>query len=310
MSIEPKLYVHGAKFHLDDLLCSAMGKILGYEIERTLDNDICEKIGPKDIVCDFGKRYDGVKFFDHHQSTAPYSQKVGLNTRFPFAKVAAAGLLWAARGADVIKAVDPRVPKECIQEAIDTIDQMLIAPSDKIDTGGDIDIPNGVCTLSSAISACNPISQNLKDSDAEFFKMLPFVVNILKAHIEKVLNTIYGKKTIDNAPILDGKIIVLSKYTPWTTTVVSNQKFDNCLFCVYPSNRGGWNAQVIPNINGKGARKFFPIEWIGCQSNAETAKAMGFNYDHGDNFFCHEGRWIISVPTKDMAIEACRKAML
>ena len=308
MAVEAKIYIHASKFHLDDMLCAAMGVILGYTPVRTLDKKIIENASSVDLVCDFGRKYDGIRLFDHHQPDAPYAQKVGLNMRFPFAKVAAAGLLWAAKGKDIIKAVDPRVPQECIQEAIDMIDMSLIAPSDRIDTGGDLDIPPGICTLSSVISMCNPIAQDANASDAEFNELLPFIVKILKSYIVKTLNTIYGRKLVENSPIVDGKIVVLDEYTPWSQAVSQSSKFDNCLFCVYPSNRGGWNAQTIPNKEGKGVRKLFPIEWIGNQTDQETAKAMGFEYEKGDNFFCHEGRWLIAVPTKDHAIEACRKA--
>ena len=311
MAIEAKLWIHGGKFHSDDLLCAAMGSILGYEPQRTLEKDICATCGAADLVCDIGRQYDGVRFFDHHQPDAPYAQQVGLNTRFPFSKVAAAGQLWAAKGKDIIKAIDPRVPQECIQEAIDMIDLALIAPSDRIDTGEGIDIPSGVCTFSAVVSMCNPISQDPASVDQEFETLLPFTIHIVKSYIVKTLNTIYGRKLVENSPIVDGKIIVMDEYTPWSQTVNQTPKFDGCIYCVYPSNRGGWNAQCIPNREGKGVRKLFPLEWIGNQTDMETAKAMGFEKEYvaGDNYFCHEGRWLIAVPTKELAIEACRKAI-
>jgi len=312
MSVDAKIYIHGSKFHLDDMLCAAMGQILGYTPVRTLDKEICTNASSVDLVCDIGRQYDGVRFFDHHQPDAPYAQQVGLETRFPFAKVAAAGLLWAAKGKDIIKAVDPRAPQECIKEAMDIIDMSLIGPSDKIDTTGDSDLPPGVCTLSGAVSMYNPISQDPKDSDKAFFKLLPFIVEILKSYIVKTLNTIYGRKMVESAPIVDGKILVLDEYTPWTSAVQNNHKFDGCLYVVYPSNRGGWNGQTIPNpYPQKGVRKLFPIEWIGCQTDKDCATAMGFDtrYNPGDNYFCHEGRWLIAVPSKDIAIEACKKAV-
>ena len=310
MAVNAKIYVHGGKIHLDDLLCAAMGTILGYEPARTLDKEICSKCSSVDIVCDIGRKYDGVRFFDHHQPDSPFAQDCGLNTRFPFCKVAAAGQLWAAKGKDIIKAIDPRTPQECLQETVDAIDLLLIAPSDRIDTDGGVDIPPGICTLSSVISMCNPVSQDSTVSDDEFNTLLPFVVHILKSYVLKSLNTIYGRKLVENAPIVDEKIIVLDRYTPWSQAVVSNTKFDNCIYCVYPSNRGGWNAQCIPNRGAKGVRKLFPVEWIGNSTDFDSAKAMGFEkqYTSGDNFFCHEDRWLIAVPTKEMAIDACRKA--
>lgn len=304
------LYVHAGKFHLDDVLCAAMGSILGFRVMRTLNKDICDDAGPSDVVCDFGFRYDGVRFFDHHQPTAPYAKQVGLTTRFPFARVAGAGLFWAAKGSEIIHVVDPRVPKECVQETIDSVDIALIAPSDRIDTNGADDIPPGICTLSSAIEMLNPTSQNVDDGDVAFNQATNFVSNILRSHIERTLNAIYGRKLVLNSPIVDGKIVVLDKYVPWKQTVLNNSKFDNCLYCVHPSNRGGWNAQCIPHKNGKGHRKSFPMEWIGHRTDKEYAEAMGLadEYLEGDNYYCHNGRWIISAPTKDLVIRACRNA--
>lgn len=303
-------YIHAGKFHLDDFLCAAMALILGYTIVRKISIDFNE-LQSVDIVCDIGRRYDGVQFFDHHQPDVPYASKVGLNTRFPFTKVAGAGLLWAAKGKDIIRAIDPKVPQEVIQEVIDSVDINLIAPSDKIDTEGSFDVPPNVCTLSSAIGMLNPISQKSEESDKVFFNNLPFIVNILKSNIVKTINTIYGRKVVDTAPIVDGKIIVLPVYTPWVGAVNANSKFDNCVFCIYPSNRGGWSAHCIPNREGPGYRRLMPIEWIGAQNELECAKAMGFSeeFRFGDNYFCHEGRFIAAFPTKEIAIAACQKAL-
>ena len=293
-----KIYVHGSKFHLDDLLCAAMGSLLGYTPIRTVDNEICSHVAPEDLVCDIGRQYDGVRFFDHHQPSTPLSQQVGL--------------LWAAKGKDVIRKVDPRVPQECIQECSNIVDKCLIAPSDKIDTSGDEDIPPGVCTLSSVISFANPIPQDPDASNEAFFEQLEFVKKILKNYIVRTLKSIYGRKLIENAPIIDEKIVVLEKYTPWAQAVNLNHKFDGCLYCVYPSGRGGWNAQCIPRPKGMGRYKRFPIDWIGNQTSAETAEAMGYKKDYspGDTWFCHQDRWIIGVPTKEHAIDACRRAIV
>ncbi len=301
------MYVHGSKFHSDDMLCAAMGRILGYEIVRTLDKDIVQKVKPQDFVVDFGRVYDGVRFFDHHQPGAPNAQECGIENRFPFAKVAAAGQFWHKYGKDVIKAIDPKVPEEVIPEIIDAVDTALIAPSDKVDTG-DGDLPLGVTSLSTVVTWFNPEDQDLKKFDAAFNVCLENVVlPTLKRCIEKMLVKVYGREFVKAAPIVEGMVIVLDKYAPWQGTVIRTPKFDQCLFCVYPSLRGGWNGQVIPTsptVNN--ARKDFPVEWAGL-TDAEFCKAAGIE-QKGQGYFCHVARFLVAAPTKEEVIKLCTKA--
>lgn len=301
------MYVHGSKFHSDDLLCAAMGKILGYGIVRTLDKDLLNKIRPQDIVCDFGRQYDGIRLFDHHQGGAPNAQDCGLTARFPFAKVAAAGQFWAKYGRDVIKAVDPKAPEEVIPEIINNVDLALIAPSDKVDTG-DGELPREVTSFSSVITWFNPEGQDLALFDKAFEVCLETIVlPTLKRCIEKMLSKVYSREYIKAAPVVENTVIVLDHYAPWQGTVIRTPKFDACLYCVYPSLRGGWNGQVIPispEVNA--ARKNFPVEWASL-SDAEFCKAAGIEYN-GGNYFCHEGRFLIAAPTKEECIKLCMKA--
>jgi len=305
---EKKLYVHGSKFHLDDALCAAMGKIMGYTYERTDDPNICNVAGPEDIVADFGRKYDGVRFFDHHQFDVPVPQDIGLNTRFPFSKVAAAGLLWAAKGADVIRAIDPTVQGSNIQEILDTIDIQIIAPSDHIDTGSG-DVPPGICTLSYFVSAFAPDDQDPASFHQRFHQLVDnSITPFLESAIRKVIFKISSREYISAAPIVDGKIIVFEKYVPWVSEVQHTERFNNCLFCVFPSLRGGWSAQCIPIEKSYKTRKSFPETW-GGQSGKHFAEMVGERFEPGDNFFCHNACFLIAAPTKEQVISMCNKAI-
>lgn len=304
MTYVKKIYVHGSKFHLDDVLCAAMGKIMGYEYERTDDSNICSHVGPDDLVADVGRKYDGVRFFDHHQLEVPAPQDIGLSLRFPFSKVAAAGMLWAAKGAEVIRAIDPSIKDENIQEIIDTIDLQVIGPSDRVDTG-DGDIPSGVCTLSFFVSSMTPDEQDPEAFNQRFKQIVEDSIEpFLRSIIKKLIFKISSRDYIANAPIVDEKIIVFDRYVPWVSEVLHNMRFNSCLYVVFPSLRGGWHAQCIPIEKSYQTRKSFPIKWAGA-TGQYFANLLGEKYKPGDNFFCHNARFLIAAPTKEQVIAAC-----
>lgn len=306
--MKPVLWVHGSVFHLDDCLCGAMGKIMGYQIQRTLDKDISKNAGPSDIICDIGRVYDGIRNFDHHQPEAPYAQAVGIETRFPFSKPASAGYLWAAYNKTIIKCIDEKVPDSNIPEIRDTIDYQLIAPSDRIDTG-EADVPQDITTLSAAVGFLNPTSSEAEDFDKSFKVAVDMVEKILRGAIKKCLHKIYSRETIEAAPIVGGHVLVLDSYLPWTSTVVNNPKFHNVLYVVYPSLRGGWNGQTVPvSSTDRTNRKDFPIEWAGLIGKALAQLTDQPWETENDGYFCHVARFLIAAPTKESAIKMCQIA--
>jgi uncharacterized UPF0160 family protein len=306
--LKPTLWVHGSIFHLDDALCAAMGSIMGYQVKRTLDNKIVENCGPADIIADFGRKYDGVKYFDHHQPDAPYAQAVGIESRFPFAQPAAAGYMWAAFHKTIVKIVDPAAPDNVIPEVRDTIDFQLIAPSDRIDQEG-AEVPPEITSFSAAVGFMNPITNDEKEFERTFMNAVRFVQRVLEGAIKKCLFKIYSREAINAAPIVNGNILVLDKYMPWQATVCNNPKFNKILFCVYPSLRGGWNGQTVPRtVTDRKNRKDFPIEWAGVAGKA-LAQLAGQPWEtENDGYFCHVSRFLIAAPTKEIAIKMCQIA--
>jgi len=63
------IYTHNGFAHLDDTL--ATGLLLNKYPEATVvrTNKLTENISSEDIVVDIGMKSDGIRFFDHHQST-------------------------------------------------------------------------------------------------------------------------------------------------------------------------------------------------------------------------------------------------
>lgn len=308
------MYVHASKFHSDDCLVAAMGKILGFQVVRTDDRNIVNTIQADDVVCDTGRKYDGVRFFDHHQDGCPTAGDLGILSRnSPTLPMAAAGLFWFSYGTSIVRAIDPTCPMDCAKEIAYNLDRCAIAFSDAIDTGDGF-VPFNVFSVPFVISAFNPCDGTPADFDNAFHYVVDnILVPFFRNFVIKTVKTYLSRAIVEASPIVNGNIIVLDKYVPWISTVTHCSKFDGCLYTVYPSLRGGWSAQAIPlrdpesKDNGFQTRKPFPEEWAG-KNEMEMASAAGELYSRGDNFFCHKGRFIISAPSKEAAIRMCVKA--
>ena len=98
-----------------------------------------------------------------------------------------------------------------------------------------------------------------------------------------------------------GGIVELKRFAPWKQYLIPSR----AKFVVYPSQRGGYCAQGVPQRFGTQALRVpFPAEWAGAPeadlpgiSGIETLK------------FCHAGRFLITTGTRQDAIAACRLAM-
>ena len=89
---------------------------------------------------------------------------------------------------------------------------------------------------------------------------------------------------------VDKRVIVMDKKLPFRLSSLKDS-----IFSVYPSLRGGWDAQAIRITEGNyESRTHFPKEW-GGKSPEELQKITGVK----DARFCHIGRWLISADSKE-----------
>ena len=273
-------YTHAGVFHADDVFSAAFLKMLNphITIERVLeapaDNDDV-------IIFDIGRgRYD------HHQNGKElrsfddgyYWDKDRIQRQIPYCSF---GLLWRDYGRLLCPA----------EKAWKKVDRDLVIGIDKND--------NGCCsnTLSAAIGTLNPVWDDKESIPDECFGMAEVLATqILRGYIEKANAEARAETLVLNSPVIDGKILVLDRYAPWQD-VATNQMLE-ILYCVYPSNRGGYNVQTVPVESGSFLpRKGFPQEWLG-----NPVKEMGMT-------FCHPGNFILSTETLDQAI-ACAQAAI
>ena len=151
--------------------------------------------------------------------------------------------------------------------------------------------------MSAAIGQLNPVWDDAETTpDGRFAVAEVLATGVLNGYVQKANAEVRAESLVLNSKVIDGKILVLERYAPWQD-VVSTQMPD-ILYCVFPSNRGGYNVQTVPVESGSFIpRKGFPKEWLG-----HPVTSMGMT-------FCHPSNFILSTETKDQAIECAKVAI-
>ena len=276
--IPSKGFTHAGRFHADEVFSTALLKILnpdfmvqrGFRVSHNFDGIVYD-IG-------FGK-------FDHHQQDARVREN-----GVPYA---AFGLLWEAFGELVLKNY---CPDEYIEIEKKRFDDKFIKYIDKDDNTGCGNM------VSDVISGFNPAWDTKNDENTCFNNAVDFATTILKNRF-KSIKSMYSAKIVaeDALSKMQDGIVVLSVYAPWKMVLVPSEAY----FVVYPSQRGGFSAQCVPNNDKINSLKVpFPKSWAGLEevnlrevSQISTIK------------FCHNNCFIITATTKEDAILACYKAM-
>jgi uncharacterized UPF0160 family protein len=271
-------FTHNGKFHADDVFGAALLKIVKPDI-------IIKRVAavPEGFT---GMAFDiGHGRFDHHQADAEIREN-----GVPYA---AFGLLWREFGEQLLlKGCSP----EDAAKAAAHFDEKFVQPLDEDDNTG--------CgnQLAGAIASFNPVWDSDEDPDVCFAQAVEFASAILHRKLEGMFSESRAKSFVTEAleKSEDG-IVVLPHFAPWKTVLVPSP----AKFVVYPSQRGGYNAQAIPEtLDGEGVKCPFPLEWAGKESE-ELQASSGLKTLR----FCHRGRFLAAADTLEDAKEACRIAM-
>src|SRR5271168_3921284 len=170
--IMKKILVHSGSFHGDDVFAMAT-LMLAYpneklNIVRSRDE---KELMDADIALDVGGKYDGQKFFDHHQ-------KEGAGTRANNLPYASFGLIWK-HFSNLI----------CTPEIAEHIDQKLVQVVDALDNGFDLfslrfpDVSG--YEISAAIGAFNSTYlEPERNQDTAFLEAVSFAKRILEREIK------------------------------------------------------------------------------------------------------------------------------
>lgn len=266
-------FTHGGVFHADDVFATALLKILNPAIEISRGFSVPEDFSG--IVYDIG----GGKY-DHHQK--------GSRMRDNGIPYAAFGLLWEAFGQELL----------CRKDA-EKFDRSFVQPLDQSDNTGAFHV------LSLIIADMIPTWQEESGQMEEaFWKAVAFARKILERRFRQIradreaYHMVYQR--IDQCR--DG-ILYLERVLPWKDAVQEHGK--DIFYVIYPSIRGGYNIQAVPDRTGKSILKRpFPQKWRGADAQ-ELQGITGIC----DLTFCHMSGFLCTAETLEGARRTAWLAM-
>lgn len=292
---EANLITHGGVFHADDVLATViMSKLLGTaRVLRTF------KV-PADTVKNTVIVYDiGLGTYDHHQKGGNGARENGV----PYSSV---GLLWRDFGRELLKDFS----EDEAWQIWKYVDRFLISGIDAVDNG-DLpkrDYPIQDMNVSRIISEFNPDWDSTETSDEAFMRAVAFAEIIFNNTLSKAISEAKAGTVVEKAieASTDG-ILILKQFVPWQHQLFTtrNEKANDIMFVVYPSNRGGYNWQTVPTLpGGREYRKRVPNTWLGAGvdelrklTNASTAT------------FCHIAGFIGGAETLEDTIAMVKCAL-
>lgn len=270
INIPNEAMTHSGRFHADDVFSSALLRILNPKIKiRRV------RVVPED--------YNGIVFdieggeYDHHGENMSIR-----DNGIPYASF---GLLWKQYGEQLVS-----------KESVYMFDRTFIQPLDIQDNQG------GNNLLARAITQANPNWDSKKSSDECFFKAIDIAQFILQNEIDS-MNSANRAKTIVKEALRNqhNGIVVLNIGVPWKNILIPQKIF----YVVYPSNRGGFNAQAVPiDFETQQCKIPFPLLWRG-KKGQELSGLIGIENMN----FCHVGGYLLNANTKEGAIDACKLSL-
>lgn len=292
--LDATVITHGGVFHSDEVLATViLKKIFGdITVCRTF-NVPEEELLPRDVVI-----YDiGGGKFDHHQKGGNGARENGV----PYAAV---GLLW--------KEYRHRLVEDTVNPDLvwSLIDRDLIQGVDAVDNGQmpKAEYPAQAMTFSQTISMFNPTWDSQMLHDDAFVKAVEFAEVVFDNVYASAVARAKAQGIVDEAiEASEGYIMVLSRFVPWQEFIFSseNEKADDIQFVVFPSNRGGYNWQCVPDGLGSfGQRKSVPEEWKGLRGE-ELQQVTGVK----TATFCHPAGFIGGAETLEDAIKLAKIAV-
>ena len=230
--------VHGGCFHADDVACVALLK-LGYkEVNVTRKFKVDPDSETADYILDIG-RIDKVTenqvILDHHQ--APELIEGTEVKHCAFSKL-------------VEHMLDDDKTDKLFKKYLFNTLVLPVSAQDNGQNGAEFGLVPSPLTFVNAMGLLWKDDHKL--SDARFNEVVSIAMivieNIIKNVNDKVEAYTLTKTAIDK---VEEGVMVLDQYLPWTDTVIEyNNGEPKVKLIIYPSNRGGFNVQVVPKKGG------------------------------------------------------------
>ena len=311
---------HSGSFHADDVFGVGvlMGVFPSYSLIRTRKQEL---IDTAKFVVDVGGIWDASGGrFDHHQrgfdGARPAHEVDGKTV--PGVGYASAGLVWAAHGAEYVRAwattQGHTLNAQAVDDVVRSIDHSLVQYLDIVDTGQG-DVSPGIFGLSSLIAQLNTHWMEEKGMDGKvkaqlqetrFREAIAITRKFLDHAISKKLAQISAVDTVRAAPrLVGGKVLHLQEGgMPWTRVVVD--EMPEVMFVIYPDSDGDqYQIKTVPVEPGSfTARLDLPKSWAGLRDQ-ELAAVTGVK----DSVFCHLNLFIGGARSFDGAVRLAELAL-
>lgn len=267
-------FTHGGIFHSDDVFSAALLKIINPDIEIIRGFKIPNNY--TGLVFDIG---GGA--YDHHQADKEIREN-----GIPYASF---GKLWRDLGPELVGEIEA-----------EKFDHSIVQPLDYTDNTGERNL------LSSMISSFNPTWDEESDSDEKFNEALKCAAVFIQNKINSCKSKERAKVIVEKAlrSIDDNGIVVLPKFVPWSDTLIPSE----AKLVIFPSQRGGFNLQVISmSYKNREPKVNLPERWAGQKEDVLRNELSELN-------FCHTSRFLAAFDTlegakkgAEIAIKEARK---
>jgi len=230
---------HNKIFHADEVSAVALLKIFVDEdiIIKRIDHNTTD-FKKYDMVIDVGKKFDGVKFFDHHQNRGGKSS---------------AGLIWEYVG------LEEKYPK--ISKLIRMIDAHDVGEI----KAKAFEYPTLIQCFNSK-SIYDEVAQYMAFSRAVDFAMTVFSsLKDAQDELEKAKDIVVSSYHFENNP----KIIELESFTPHWSSYINGELTPNVKAVVWQDmDNGNYKVKIVPKrlgsfeLNSKSLKQDITMEFV------------------------------------------------
>lgn len=275
---------HGGIFHGDEVFATVLLSKILPEVKICRVFRVPAELAEDVIVYDVG---GGI--YDHHQRDFKECRENGI-------KYSSFGLLWRQYGMKMLEEVDNR------EEVFNIFDKTFVSGIDAVDNGQIEKTESiNVMNVSNVISTFNPNWDESENADCCFLEAVKFAEKIFERALRRAIANAKAKAGVSKAiEASENGIMILDQFMPWQDHIFTsqNERADEILYVVFPSNRGGYNVNAVPDAPGSfGQRKPLPEEWAGL-SGQDLAEATGIKTAN----FCHPKRFICGADKLEDAL--------
>lgn len=299
--LNARFITHAGVFHADEVMATAiLYRMFGHEhqVIRVFNVDAVKPpVSEDDIVYDIGGGP-----FDHHQRGGNGCRANGI----PYA---AAGLIWMEYGLDICNgSVD----------VFEEIDKDLIQGIDAQDNGIQLDTDERCkpLSISNIISSYNPSWDDEGLEQAGFNSAVELAGHVLNRALHRAFSKVRAKAVVNTAIMnAAGGVMILEKFCPWQNHMFTcaekggeamKSLIDKLFYVVYPSKRGGWQWQAVPDAPGSfGQKNSVPESWKGMSGRnlQEITGVETATFCHPNGFTGGAATLEDTLKMADLAIE-------